>query len=233
MVGVDPAALVGAADPLPQRPDEAEVVQLDRAQAVHHPADAVESAAEVGPDVGEHPFGPVGVGVRKVGSGVGGVRQAGQRRAEPVVQFPLQAYPFHRARLHRGDPGTLDLLGQRGGVQGDRQRCADQLQRLPIGGVQFPLAVPQTDRQGADDRPPEAQWQIDGRPGVHRPATPTRRRPAGAGSATAAERRPGPLQDVVEVACVAEPPADPARGLRRVGPGAVEGPVDQPHDQQP
>ncbi len=122
-VGVDadvqPAAVAAVRQllhPLPQRLDEAELVEHRGPELVDHAADAVDGSACFDLGTPHQLVGPLGVGVAQVDRGIGRERQPGQPRAESVVQLAPEPASL---LLHRGDlafAGDLQLLAQRGGV---------------------------------------------------------------------------------------------------------------------
>ena len=99
---------------------QAELVQGGRPQVVDEPADVGEGGLHLGLEFGERR----GRGSGSVRQGVAGrveaERDAGQRRAEPVVQVTADPAPLLLARGDECFAGALQVTGERRGVSGDR-----------------------------------------------------------------------------------------------------------------
>lgn len=152
-------------------------------------------------------------------------RCSGQDGTETVVQLAVQPAPLLSGRGDEPGPGRLQLFGQHGGVQRDRQRIRQQLEHRPFRGRQPSFAPACAGNELAD--PLTA---------VHERYHVLR---AGRLSAGDDPLRPGIEGGVRQPQCIPQPVQHPAEILGRqalpdrrhrpdrVVPDAVQRPIDQ------
>jgi len=213
-----------------QRLDQAQLVERGWAQAVDDPPDVRDGLGGRGPQGGEHPGRAVRVVRDEVARGVRLEGDAGEGGAEAVVQVVAQPPALLLARRHDLGPGALELLGERGGVHGDRERGGQHLQRSAVPPAERPLTPPDTDDEFADPLPAVHQrHRFGGR----------RCSVAGDLGLPADQRRGGQPQRLAHRGQQggrvrpAEPVTDPGQGAGGIGALAVEQPVRQPLQPHP
>ena len=123
-----PASAGGQArEPLPDRADQTGIVELDRAQSVHHPPYVVDRATELSSDLVEQPLRAGRICVDEVRGCIGLKRGAGQDRPDAVVKLPLESDPLGGGGLDRRRSGLLNLLAQGCGVECNGERSRDEV----------------------------------------------------------------------------------------------------------
>ena len=131
-----------AVDEPPQRSHQAELVERDRPQPVHQPADVDDRRLHVAPHLAQQR-----VVAEAVAGGVQLQGQSGQRGTQPVVQVATQPAPLLLAGDHQPLPGAEQVRAQPGRLDRRRQRPGQRGEDLLVP----PPARSAVDDQGPDD----------------------------------------------------------------------------------
>lgn len=146
---------------LTQRPHQAQLVQGGGPQGIDQPADVDQQGLDAALQPGE-----LGVGTGRVAAehGAGGAdlqRQAGQGRAQAVVQVAPQPTPLLLPGADQPLAGALQVGGQTDGVDRHPDLAGEVLQQLAVGGGQRLPGRPRAHGQLADHLPLVDQREAD------------------------------------------------------------------------
>jgi hypothetical protein len=152
--GLHPDVQTGAAERqalglLPEGPDQTQLVEGRRPEAVDQPTHVVHGGGRLALELAEQGAGGRWIVLQPGGDQVQAEGDPGKRGADPVVQVPAQATAFLLARLDQPGPRRAQRIGECGCGDGGARRPGELGEQLEIAGVEG-ATVPPFEQQSAD-----------------------------------------------------------------------------------